>query len=41
MDAPKLTMTEIDQMDASFFYELLDLEDAEPQSEEVYLSEIW
>lgn len=37
----KWTMTEIDQLDVHFFYDLLETEDAEPQENEVYLSELW
>lgn len=36
----KWTLSEIDQMDVHFFYDLFsDFE--EPQEEEVYLSDIW
>ena len=35
------TMTEIDQLDVHFFYDLLDETDEQPQEEEVYLSDIW
>lgn len=38
--SPKWTMTEIDQMDVHFFYELMDGEET-PQEKEVYLSDVW
>lgn len=37
----KWTLSEIDNMDVHFFYELLETEEMQPQEEEVYLSEIW
>lgn len=39
--APKWTMNEIDQMDAFFFSELMEVEETVPQPKEVYLSDVW
>lgn len=40
--APRWTMSEIDQMDVHFFYELLEeLEHDKTQEKEVYLSDVW
>lgn len=39
--APKWTMNEIDQMDASFFSELMDTDEQTPQEKEIYLSDVW
>lgn len=39
--APKWTMSQIDEMDVHFFYELMETEDITPQEQEVYLSEVW
>jgi len=40
-DAPKWTLTEVDQLDVHFFYELVETEEVKPQEKEVYLSSIW
>lgn len=40
-DAPKWTMTDIDQLDVHFFMELMDHDDTAPQEKERYLSEVW
>jgi hypothetical protein len=37
--APKFTMSEIDNMDFGFFYELLETE--EKPEEKVYIDQIW
>lgn len=37
----KWTLSEIDNLDAHFFFELLETEDIQPKEEEVYLSDIW
>lgn len=39
--APKWTMTEIDQLDVHFFYELMEVDEDVSHEKEVYLSEIW
>lgn len=39
-NTPKWTMTEIDQLDVHFFYDLFEQDDT-PQEQEVYLSDIW
>jgi len=39
-NAPKWTMTEIDQLDVHFFMELMGHESEGPQEKEVYLSDI-
>lgn len=38
------TITQIDEMDAHFYFEVLEVEDYEPketQQEKVYLSDVW
>lgn len=40
--APKWALSEIDQMDVHFFYELMnDVDGQSPGNQEVYLSDVW
>lgn len=39
--APRWTMTEIDQLDVHFFYELMEVDDNAPHEKEVYLGDVW
>lgn len=40
-NAPKWTLSEIDQLDVHFFYELMDTEEQSSPEKEVYLSDVW
>jgi len=40
-NAPKWTLSQIDEMDVHFFSELMDLEESPPQEKDVYLGDVW